>query len=278
MGKFKWSESKVQQLVAEGRGKGTGASYKPWVEVTDFSSRGKSRRIFSRKTGRVHHLLSDVEWQLFLLLEFSPNVVDIREQYPLRREETQSLAAQRNIKHPIYPGTNVAAVMTSDFLVTFERDGEKTLAAFSCKRSDGVEDARKVELLEIERAYFDALGVPHHLVFHSELPTSKVNNLVWCRGATINNEGLEEYPDSFREFSERLLAELRTPGRSGSLAEYCANFEARTGAPGGLGLRIARALLWQGRLLTDLHQKDLAATPVAMFRVAPQPTLRVVGA
>lgn len=278
MGKFKWSENKIQQLEAEGRGKGTGASYKPWVEVTDFSSRGKSRRIFSRKTGRVHHLLSDVEWQLFLLLEFSRNVIDIREQYPLRRDETLSLAAQRNIRHPIYPGTKVPAVMTCDFLVTFERDGQKTLAAFSCKRSDGAEDARKVELLEIERAYFDALGIPHHLVFHSELPTNKFNNLAWCRGATINNEGIEEYPDSFCEFSERLLADLRKPGRSGSLAEYCASFEARTGAPTGLGLRVARALLWQGRLLTDLHQKDLAATPVAMFRVAPQPGLRVVGA
>lgn len=278
MGKFKWSENKIQQLEAEGRGKGTGARYKPWVEVTDFSSRGKSRRIFSRKTGRVHHLLSDVEWQLFLLLEFSRNVIDIREQYPLRRDETLSLAAQRNIRHPIYPGTKVPAVMTCDFLVTFERDGQKTLAAFSCKRSDGAEDARKVELLEIERAYFDALGIPHHLVFHSELPTNKFNNLAWCRGATVNNEGIEEYPDSFCEFSERLLADLRPPGRSGSLAEYCASFEARTGAPTGLGLRAARALLWQGCLLTDLHQKDLAATPVAMFRVAPQPRLRVVGA
>ena len=33
-----------------------------------MSSNGRSRRVWSNKTGRVHHLLSDVEYNLFLAL------------------------------------------------------------------------------------------------------------------------------------------------------------------------------------------------------------------
>ncbi len=88
--KQKWSEEKIERLEREGRGKGAGADYRPWIQVSDFSSLGKSRRVFSRKTGRVHHLLSDIEWHMFLLLEFSPRVLDIREQFPLPRSESST--------------------------------------------------------------------------------------------------------------------------------------------------------------------------------------------
>lgn len=94
----KWTDEKIARLQAEGRGKGTGDKYKPWIQVSDLSSLGNSRRVYSQKTGRVHHLLSDVEWQLFLLLEFAPDVTDIREQYPLAREDTLSIAAELRIK------------------------------------------------------------------------------------------------------------------------------------------------------------------------------------
>lgn len=267
----KWSEERIRQLEREGRGKGRGTTYLPWVQVSDFSSLGNSRRVFSPKTGRVHHLFSDSEWGLFLLLEFATDVVDIREQFPLARDETASLAAQRAIKHPIYTGTRVPCVMTTDFLVTLRRDGREELAAFACKRTESAEKARDIEKLEIERAYFDSLGVPHHLVFHSELPKHKISNLVWCRNAHLD-EAVDDNLEMLRGIAHRLLHELRHATPSCSLSEYCANLDARTGAPQGAALRAARALIWEHKLITDLHQKDLAAAPLAMFRVAPQLT------
>lgn len=276
--KAKWSENRIEQLQAEGRGKGTGANYKPWIHVQDFSSQGNSRRVFSQKTGRVHHLLSDVEWNLFLLLEHAHTVIDIREQFPLPRDETLSIAAKKSIKHPIYPGTKVPTVMTCDFVATSNRNGRKVLDAFSCKRTDAADDLRVLEKLEIERTYFSDLDVPHHLVFHSELPKNKINNLIWCRSATINDNGVEEFAQALTEHTQRLLHELRQPARSCSLAEYCTNYDIRAGATPGTGLRVVRALLWRGELITDLHQKDLAATPMAMFRVNQKQGLRAVGA
>lgn len=276
--KDKWSEDKIERLHAEGCGKGAGANYKPWIHVQDFSSQGNSRRVFSQKTGRVHHLLSDVEWHLFLMLEHAHTVYDIREGFPLPRDVTLSIAVQKNIKHPIYPGTKVPTVMTCDFLVTSYRNGQKVLDAFSCKRTEAADNLRALEKLEIERAYFNDLDVPHHLVFHSELPKNKINNLIWCRSATINDNGVEEYAAALTEHTQRLLHELRQTARSCSLSEYCNNYDMRAGAMPGTGLRVVRALLWRGELLTDLNQKDLTATPMAMFRVNQNHGLRAVGA
>ena len=263
----KWSEEKIERMARNGRGKGTGADYKPWIQVSDFSSLGKSRRVFSRKTGRVHHLLSDIEWHMFLLLEFSPQVVDIREQFPLPRAETQSLAAERSIKHPTYPGTRIPVVMTTDFLVVSLISGKKSLSAYSCKSQGDCEKPRTLEKLELERAYFDNLGAPHHLVFDTALPRTKIANLEWLRWGANDTESDGGYLPEWRQHAERMLHDMQQRRSSVSLSEFCANFDERTGAQPGTGLRVARALLWDREIITDLNQPDLAATPVSMFRV-----------
>lgn len=261
---IKWSEAKIAQLEQEGRGKGAGADYIPWIQVNDFSSRGFSRRVFSQKTSRAHHLLSEVEWQLFLLLEFCPAVLDIREQFPLKRDATLSIAAEHGIRHPVYPGTHIPTVMTVDFLVVLQEQGGQVIRAFNCKRVDGIDHENELGKLEIERNYFDRAGVPHHLVFDRCLNQQKVENLEWCRSAFINDEGTYETPNAFAELHQRFLQDLsRQP--SGNLSEFCANYELRTGTKPGTGLRIARALIWRHDLLTDLATADLAFQPAAMF-------------
>lgn len=275
--KIKWSEDRIAQLEREGRGKGTGADYKPWIRVSDFSSNGISRRMFSTKTGRHHELLSNGERNLFLLLEFCRDVTDIREQLPLDRDETSSIAARLNIKHPVYPQTRVITVMTTDFLVKFSRNNKEYLEAYSCKTAEDLENPHTLGKLEIERGYFDALGIPYRLVLDTSLPANKVKNLYWFRQAVLNDHGRAEYPGEFIELGQRMLNELsRAPGK-GTLAQFCSNFDARVGAQPGTGLLLARALLWEGSLQTDLNQPDLPATPVVMFSVPQKPTLRVVG-
>lgn len=277
MAESKWTEEKIARLEREGRGKGSGAEYLPWIFVSDFSSQGKSRRKFSSKSGRHHHLLSDGEHNLFLLLEFSNDVVDIREQFPLERDETRSIAARLNIKHPVYPGTRVTEVMTTDFLVKFNRDGNESLEAFSSKTADDLENPRTLEKLEIERSYYEDLGIPYRLVLDTSLPTNKVKNIYWFRGAVLDDHGLAEYPEEFVELGRRMLHEFSRAPAKGTLAQFCANFDARVGVQVGTGLLIARALLWQGELQTDLNQPDLAGTPAVMFSAPRKPQLRVVG-
>lgn len=73
--------------------------YQPFVKVQDISSLGRSHRVFGHKSGRTHHLLSDLELSVFLLFEWNTNVVSINEQFALNLEETLALATELNIKH-----------------------------------------------------------------------------------------------------------------------------------------------------------------------------------
>lgn len=65
MSRIKWTEEKIASRIGDGFGSGRGAQYKPWLEVKDLSSVGRSRRMWSHKTGRIHHLFSDVERDIF---------------------------------------------------------------------------------------------------------------------------------------------------------------------------------------------------------------------
>lgn len=73
----------IEKLIKEGRGQGHGSDYKPWINIQDVPSLGRVSRIKGIKTNRQHEFLSDLERNFFYLLEYSNNVVDIREQFPL---------------------------------------------------------------------------------------------------------------------------------------------------------------------------------------------------
>ena len=111
-----WDYQHYLRYLKEGRGQGTGADYKPWIYIHDFPSRGVSARIPGRTTGRIHHLLSRQEEYYFYILDADPDVLDIREQFPLRLTETMEIARRLNVKHP-WKG-DFPFVMTTDFLVT----------------------------------------------------------------------------------------------------------------------------------------------------------------
>ena len=267
-GPKKWDEATIERMYLEGRGEGVGPHYKPWIGVLEFSSRGRSRRVAGVKTGREHQLFSDVEWGLFLLLEWARNVIDIREQFPLDRELTLEIAAGLRIRHPVYPGTKVPAVMTADFLTTEKRNGSLTLVAYNAKRTEEAEEVRSMEKLEIQRHYFQGMGSPHHLVFSSQIPAHTVRNLAWIRGGLLKPGELEPYPNCLVENAQRMAADLAHPKSSQSLAEYCGTFDTRFGLPSGTGMRVARLLMQERVLTADLESPDLASAPLAAFRVA----------
>ncbi|HEV7736265.1 MAG TPA: hypothetical protein VGO47_02690, partial [Chlamydiales bacterium] len=75
------TETSIKRRIKEGRGIGRLANYKPWLHIQDVPSLGLSSRIKGWKTQRVHHFLSGLELLYFYILEWSRNVVDIREQY-----------------------------------------------------------------------------------------------------------------------------------------------------------------------------------------------------
>lgn len=273
-----WNEKTVQRFIAEGRGKGLGVDYKPWLTVSDLSSIGESRRVPGLKIGREHQLLSEVEFKLFLLLEWSADVIDIREQFPLDRDLTQEIAAELGIRHPCYSGTHCPFVMTVDMLVTRRIDGKEVIEAFDAKRAEDVEDQRTLETLEITRYYFAAGDIAYRLVPHTALPDPEVTNIEWIRGAALSPEETEPYAGYFKHHKAMMASTLAQRSAGGSLAEFCDYYDRTQGIPPGDGLRIAKMLMWDRVVVADLTNADLATAPLASFRLtARKGAPRLVG-
>jgi hypothetical protein len=265
-GKIIWSEKKIAQMEAEGYGMGTLASYKPWIEVQMVSSLGRSRRVFSTKTGRTHHLLSDVEFNLFLALEWQTDVLDIREQFPLDRSVTQDVARALCARHPHYPGTHVPTVMTVDFLVTRIRNGQEALEAYNAKRTEEAEDEGSLVKLEIQREALSLLDTPHHLVFHSDIPLVNVKNIGWIRDSLVKEGEEEPHLGFWDSMTSRMTDAIASAtGLNASLATFCNKFDTTQGAEKGTGLRAARMLMAKRVLSADLSDSSLVDAPLSQF-------------
>ena len=170
------SEAKNQRWIKEGRGSGRGREYKPWLTVRDLPSEGRSHRIFGHKSQRTHHLLSDLELAVFLLLEWSTKTTEIREQFPLNIDDTVSLASDEGLAHPSLRG--VKQVMSSDFLVNTS-DHINPKFALQAKYGEAIQDYRTVEKLELERRYWEKKTIPWMLVTEKEIPKVVFQNISW---------------------------------------------------------------------------------------------------
>lgn len=170
------SKKGIDARWKKGRGRGEGGDYKPWWYVNEVPSRGQSSRVLGWKTGRVHHLLSRNELGYFYVLEWSPRVVDIREQFPLWPEdETRGIAEEIGIEHPSPPGSD-HWIITSDFRITLE-DGQEVVR--TVKPAEELGKPRVVEKLEIERRYWEKRGIGWGIVLDEDLPPSLVKNIRW---------------------------------------------------------------------------------------------------
>lgn len=184
----------IRAWICRGDGQGQGNNYRPFVHVRDVPSQGRSRMVVGLRTGRTHHYLSDIEYGYHLLAEYSTEVTDIREQFALLPwEETQSIAAEFNIRHPMYPGTHTPIVMTSDLVLTIANSPRSPFFAVSVKPASqlNVQDSacrRVLEKLFIEKKYWESRNVPWVVCTDEMLPKTRVRNLDFLRPTLVAPE------------------------------------------------------------------------------------------
>ncbi|MBH3308078.1 TnsA endonuclease N-terminal domain-containing protein [Pseudomonas sp. zfem004] len=183
------TQQKIDKRVAAGDGQGVREEYVPWIKVRSFPSRGTSHLVPGVNIQRVHHLLSNAEFHYHVILEHDKSIIDIREQYPLfPQAEIQSIATSLNIRPPVYPGTQVPLVMTTDFLITqLTTDGSERLVARSMKYAKEFHDASPEEKnwildkLDLERVYWERRNVEWRLVLYERLSQTRIANLLVLR-------------------------------------------------------------------------------------------------
>lgn len=180
------SNQDIERHIANGFGAGAGAEYVPWLRVQDVPSMGRSWKIQGVKIDRIHHLLSDLERAYFLVCEFSEEVVDIREQYPLLPlDSTQAIARAFGVRYSRYKNTSVPLVMTTDFLLTVKQpNGDLKSVARTIKYQQDLEGkgcSRTLEKLEVERRFWMSQDVDWSIVTEELFTPDLILNLAFLR-------------------------------------------------------------------------------------------------
>jgi hypothetical protein len=123
--------------------------------------------------------MSKLEWLYFLILEWSPTVVDIREQYPLELKETLVIAERLGIVHPVDPKTRHPIIMTTDFLISIRSGVTKRDQARTIKPSEKLKSKRVHEKFEIERVYWESRNIDWGIVTEYEINKVVAQNVAW---------------------------------------------------------------------------------------------------
>lgn len=225
-----------------GGGTGHGEYFIAFIKTRDVPSLGLASRIPGIKTGRPHHLLSNVEKRFFFILDFSPHVVDIREQFPLPLNETIDICRRFNLRHPCLPITREPAVMTSDFLIDEYIDGFQKKSIRTVKPSSKLTSLRTLEKLEIEKIYWRELDVDWGIIIDTDLPFHLCRNLEWLHPAYFPAPS-QQFPHDVKVQVEWLLFELSAIRYFTPFTDLAHTVDKRLGLPPGSALWLARHFL-----------------------------------
>ena len=253
------------QKWAQGKGQGTGSSYEPWLNIQGVTSIGASSRIKGWKTQRIHHLLSSLETQFFYVLEWSANVIDIREQYPLwPLEDTIKIAEHIGVRHPIIPRTKQHNVLTTDFVVTISTGNETRDIARTIKCAKDLEDTRTLEKLEIERLWWQARGTDWGIVTEHEIPHPLVENVKDLH-SFYSLEGFPDLQKNTNELAEYVTAAVRNDSRP--LSKISLECDRALSLPKNSTLALAKHLIATRQWIVDLNTKFLPTQPLELLEV-----------
>ncbi|MHB1883241.1 MAG: TnsA endonuclease N-terminal domain-containing protein [Acidithiobacillus sp.] len=239
-------DSRFQKWIKQGRGSGTGKDYQPWLTVRDLPSAGRSHRVWGFQTQRTHHLLSDLELAAFFLFDWNPVVTDIREQYPLRLDETLEIATQVGIRHPEVRGQ--VQVMSTDFLVDTNKQNLPRMA-IQVKTASDLSNPRIIEKLELERRYWESKGVPWYLLTEKQILKTVAKNITWLYPAQLI---LGEFEDTLNTAALYLNFFLQNPALQISKAAMMLD-QAYSLAPGE-SLQKIRSLMALRVFLFDIRK------------------------
>lgn len=259
MARFKrdFTEGKKEKWEKEKRGQGIGEDYKPWLTAKDVPSGGRKHRVLGNIVNRVHELFSDLEYDVFCTCEFSSNVIDIREQFKLEQEDTLRIAHDLGIVHPKDPHTQVDIVMTTDFVLTLEDNGNIITIARAVKPFVELADFRVLEKLEIERRYWEEQNVDWDIITEKQINRTLISNISKVRSCYHI-----ERTDMFSHMSETSITRIKNELISllignVKIRDVCNSFDDKHGLEPGSSLGLAKHLIATKCISCDMQNEKL---------------------
>lgn len=257
-----------QRKLKEGRGLGTGASFRGWYNVHDVASRGVCHRVRPTWTdiGRELHVMSNLERGWLFVFDWSESVIDIREQFPLHPVElTIEIAEQCGVRHPMeHRGdANQPIPLTTDFLLTIAGPLHPTYQARTIKYSEELSNRRVLEKFEMERRFWERQGVSWAVLTERELPTILVRNLEILRTVKSLEGRLHISPEKLFAIANDLtegVSEQCVP-----LRVITSRLETKHNMPPGSCLTIAYHLISNRLWQVDLHTPLDPSRPLSLL-------------
>lgn len=257
------TENSNRRKGNERRGTGRLADYTPWLKIQDVASQSVATRIKGWKTGRIHHILSQSDLNYFYLLEWSPQVIDIREQFPLDQNETVATAESIGVKHPADSVSKENIVITTSFSVTVRSGfGTKELAR-TVAHSKSLFNRRTIEILEIERRYWKFRNIDWGIVTERDLNSVVIENICWVH-SSIDPADLAPITEEQTNQAENFMVSAFTNSKL-PLREITNACDKKLGLPTGGSLSIVRHLIANRRLKVDMKEAIQPAKPLILI-------------
>ncbi len=232
--------------------------YVPWLEVREVPSIGRSRKVKGLKTSHTHHFLSDLEYYIYLMLEYDPRVTAIYEQYPLLpRGDSIEIANEMGIRHPVYPQSNTPIVLTTDFVFDQRVDSNKTQRkAITAKYKSALDlnkktTKRTLHKMELEKLTHAKNGVELKCITEKCINRKMIYNLQWFIQDAEINESLQEILGIWKS---AFLDKLKTVKES-SLSHHLKVTAKAINADYETSVRLYRHCMWNQKLKCDTSEK-----------------------
>jgi hypothetical protein len=206
-------------------------------------------RVKGTKTGRVHHFMSNLEMMYFYQLDWSDEVLDIREQFPLIDLcSVVEIAEKAHIRYPYDSKSGFPYVMTSDFVI----DTVNGPSVIAIKPSADLSKPRVREKLEIERRYWSRQNIKWHIVTENQINRIKAKNIEWLSQA----KDLSQFGLSIEE-QEICIAYFMTyySEEMASLGGLICDIERDMHLLPGIGLNIYKHLAYWKRIAFDVRNE-----------------------
>lgn len=195
------TSAQISKKIKSKHGQGNGSNYQPWLNIQELHSTGRSHRVYSHKTQRIHHLASDLELSFFLMLDWSSSVLDIRERFPFDPGVAQDIAKEAKLSYPIQDG--VPQVLYSDFLVD-AKFGCNEQFVINVRPLSSLAKKEVISRLELERRYWLSKGIKLFIATEKEVDTTVLKNIEKLAPYFHNMEGGKELLSQVSIFQQQL--------------------------------------------------------------------------
>jgi len=240
----------IAKRKKEGRGRGAGASYKPWDRVQDLASSGRVSRVLGKTTGRQHEIQNKLHLKAFYAFEWSLKIIDIREGFPLPLEQTIEIAEHHGLHHPCNRNKEPIPITTS-FLLTVKKGLEVHEEARSVVYANRLKSKTVIDRLEIQRQYWREKKSVWGLITENEIPDELVKNVEWAHPYLYS----AAFPSLKQEEAKRVISMLNHLALRGenTIAGIATECDRRLALESGMGLSVIRYLIANRHWLVDMN-------------------------